>query len=233
MADDDKKISQLTEKQTLVGNDVITILDSEASNANKKAKVSAVTALSTYTASSPIAIIDKVVSISTADTNTSGAISSTDWNTFNGKQDAITASAPLDLTSNTLTISQSGVDADGYLSSTNWVTFNSKANTQKRVVDESSTTPSLDISTSSFYNQLYIYTQPLTSLTLTNSYPDSNTSQYRYETEIQFTTGSSFTFTATGLANKWLGITSPSFDASSSYVIVVKNGYAVCSKVGA
>ena len=188
----DQKISQLTEKATLVGNDIITILDSEAANANKKAKVSAVTALSTYT-----------------------------------------ASAPLDITNKAISISQSGASTDGYLSSANWVTFNSKANTQKRVVDESSTTPSLDISTSGFYNQLYIYTQPLTSLTLSNSYPDSNTSQYRYETEIQFTTDASFTFTATGLATKWLGIDAPSFEASTAYVIVVKNGYAVCSKVGA
>lgn len=188
----DQKISQLTEKQTVVGNDIVPILDSENNNANKKAKLSALAALSNYTASTPLDITNKVISIP-----------------------------------------QAGVNDDGYLSSANWVTFNSKASTQKRVIDESSTTPSLDISTSGFYNQLYIYTQPLTSLTLSNSYPDSNTSQYRYETEIQFTTDSTFTFTATGLANKWLGVSAPSFDASTSYVIVVKNGYAVCSKVGA
>ena len=74
----DQKISQLTEKATLVGNDIITILDSQNGNTNKKAKVSAVTALSTYTATSPIDITSNVVSISTASTNTNGALTSTD-----------------------------------------------------------------------------------------------------------------------------------------------------------
>lgn len=230
----DQKISQLTEKTTLVGNDIITILDSQDSNANKKAKVSAVdTLVSTYSGTSPIDVTSKVISISTASTNTSGALSSTDWNTFNSKQDTITASAPLDLTSNALTISQASASDDGYLSSANWITFNSKANTQSLVEDTTSTTASITVNTSTFYNKLYRYTQPLTSLTLTGAPIETTGSTYRYETEIQFTTGTNFTFTATGLDNKWLGVDAPTFVDGETYIIVVKNGYAVCAKVGA
>lgn len=188
----DQKISQLTEKTTLVADDVITILDSQNNNANKKAKISAVTALSTYTASAPIDITNKIVSIPQADN-----------------------------------------DTDGYLSAANWVTFNSKANTQSLVEDTSSTIPSLAVNTSGFYNKLYRYTEPLTSLTLNGAPIETTGSTYRYETEIQFTTGSSFTFTADGLVGKWIGIDAPSFDANTDYIIAIKNGYAVLGKVGA
>lgn len=188
----DQKISQLTEKATLVGNDIITILDSEAANANKKAKVSAITALSTYTATAPLDITNKVVSIP-----------------------------------------QAASDSDGYLTSSNWVTFNSKAVTQSMVENTTSTTPSIAIDTAGFYNKAYRYTQPLTELTLTGSLIETTPSTYRYDTEIQFTTGATFTFTATGLANKWIGIDAPSFEVNTSYVIAIKNGYAVLGKVGA
>ena len=178
----DQKISQLTEKQTLVGNDIITILDSEDSNANKKAKVSAVTALSTYIATTPIDITSNVVSISTASTNTNGALTSTDWNTFNGK-----------------------------------------ASAQAVVADTSSTTATLALAS----NTLYTFATALTALTI-SSIPTGT-----YETEIQFTTGSSFTFTATDFANRWIGIDSPTFEANKTYIIAIKNGYAVLGKVGA
>lgn len=177
----DQKISQLTEKATLVGNDIITILDSENGNANKKAKVSAVTALSTYTATSPIDITSNVVSISTASTSTNGALTSTDWNTFNGKAAV------------------------------------------QQVVNKSVTTDSLALAS----NTVYKYSNALTSLTITSIPSDT------YEVELQFTTDSSFTFTATPLANKWIGVASPTFDANTSYVIAIKNGYAVLGKVGA
>lgn len=53
------------------------------------------------------------------------------------------------------------------------------------------------------------------------------------EIEIQFTTDSTFTFTDGGYTGKWLGVSTPSFDPSTSYVIAIKNGYAVLGKVGA
>jgi nicotinamide mononucleotide (NMN) deamidase PncC len=300
------KISALSEKQTLVGNDVITILDSEDSNANKKAKVSAVdTLVSTYTGTAPIDITSKVVSIATANTNTSGALTSTDWNTFNGKQDvitasapldltsntltiatadasttgalsstdwgtfngkqdaitasapldltsntltiatadasttgalsstdwgtfngkqdAITASAPLDLTSNTLTIATADTNTSGAISSTDWNTFNSKANAQEVIADAENTTAILELAS----NTLYTFSEPLTALTI-SSIPSGT-----YETEIQFTADTGFTFTDNALTNKWLGVDAPTFEDGSSYVIAIKNGYGVCAKVGA
>ena len=185
------------------------------------------------TASSIPAVNDATLTIqkngTTVDTFTANASTN---KTINITETVQSANSPLNITNNALSISQAGNGTDGYLSGANWVTFNSKANAETRVIDNVTTTPSLDISLAEFYNQVYIYTQPLTSLTLLNSYPDSNTSQYRYETEIQFTTGSTFAFTAAGLANKWLGISAPTFEINSTYIIVIKNGYGVCSKVG-
>ena len=220
----DQKISQLTEKQTLVGNDIITILDSEDSNANKKAKVSAVdTLVSTYTGTAPIDITSKVVSIATANTNTNGALTSTDWNTFNGKQDAITASAPLDLTSNTLTIATADATTTGALSSTDWSTFNSKANAQQVIADTENTTATLTLAS----NTLYTFSEPLTSLTI------SSLASGTFENEIQFTAGEEFTLTAEALAGKWLGFDEPTFTEGKTYIIKIKNGYGITYKVGA
>ena len=53
------------------------------------------------------------------------------------------------------------------------------------------------------------------------------------EIEIQFTADTTFTFTDGGYTGKWLGVSSPSFDPNTSYVIAIKNGYAVSQKVGA
>lgn len=74
--------------------------------------------------------------------STTGALSSTDWTTFNNKQNALTFGSISESTSSILTISngtsstvgpnvtiqvkQSGAGQDGYLSSTDWSTFNAK-----------------------------------------------------------------------------------------------------------
>lgn len=185
----DQKISQLTEKAALVGNDIITILDSEASNVNKKAKISALPQL--------------------------------------------TATTPLGITNGVVSIPQAATDSDGYLSSTDWNKFSQKAVYQSLSEDTTHTTASLAVDSTNFYNKLYRYTQPLTELTLSGAPIETSASTYRYETEIQFTTGATFTFTASGMTGKWLGVTAPIFDANTSYVIAIKNGYGVCSKVGA
>ena len=185
----DQKISQLSEKTTLVADDVITILDSQNNNANKKAKVSAVKALSTYTATAPIDITDNVISIPLANATT-----------------------------------------DGYLSKANWSTFNYKANTQSITDDTKHTTPSIDLTSPAFYNRFYRYAVPLTSLTLTNELIETTGAVYRYETEIRFTTGETFAFTATGLEGKWVGGT-PTFEANKTYVIAIKNGTAAWGEI--
>lgn len=82
-----------------------------------------------------LSIPGQVLSLGTASTSTTGALTSTDWNTFNSKQaagsylTAVTSNAPLSgsgTSGSHLAISQAGAGSDGYLSSTDWNTFNSK-----------------------------------------------------------------------------------------------------------
>ena len=182
-----KKISEMPEKTVVSVGDWVTIVDSNDNNVstkNKKAKLSAVKALSTYTATAPLDITDNVISIPLANANT-----------------------------------------NGYLSSSNWSTFYFKANTQSISNYTTQTNPSIDLSGSGFYNRFYRYSVPLTSLTLTNELIEENGAVFRYETEIRFTTGETFAFTATGLEGKWVGGT-PTFEANKTYVIAIKNGTA-------
>lgn len=82
------------------------------------------------------------ISISLANTSTNGYLSSTDWNTFNNKQNALTFGNLTESTSAILTIlggtgavigsgasiqvQQASTSLSGYLSSTDWNTFNNK-----------------------------------------------------------------------------------------------------------
>lgn len=90
--------------------------------------------LAPMTATSPLTISSNNISIGSASTSTSGALSSTDWNTFNGKQDTITASTPLSLSSNTLSIAKATTSASGYLSSSDWNTFNNKVSANNSTI---------------------------------------------------------------------------------------------------
>lgn len=137
----DKKISQLTEKDRLVENDVITILDSAASYANKKAKVSSL------------------------------------WQEF--------------------------------------------------IYDTSSTSATIDIPDSGAF---YLFSKKLTSLTINYEVSESGVVN---ETQINFRTDSTFTFSAQDLSGLWLGVDAPSFEPNTGYVIAIKGAAAVCAKVGA
>lgn len=82
------------------------------------------------------------IAVSQASTSTSGYLSSTDWNTFNGKQDTLTFGNLTETTSSILTITggtgavvgsgttiavtQASASTNGFLSSTDWTTFNNK-----------------------------------------------------------------------------------------------------------
>lgn len=66
------------------------------------------------------------ISITQSTTSTNGYLSSTDWNTFNGKQAALTFNSPLSNSANTISISQATTSTNGYLTSTDWNTFNNK-----------------------------------------------------------------------------------------------------------
>jgi hypothetical protein len=87
---------------------------------------------------------NRTFSITQASGSVNGFLSSTDWTTFNGKQNAlgftpanntitISTTSPLsgggNLTTNrTLSISQASGSVNGFLSSTDWTTFNGKQN---------------------------------------------------------------------------------------------------------
>ena len=74
----------------------------------------------------PLSITSNVISISQATTSTNGYLSSTDWNTFNGKESALTFSYPLSRVGNTISIPIATASTDGYLTDTDWFIFNSK-----------------------------------------------------------------------------------------------------------
>jgi hypothetical protein len=85
------------------------------------------------------------IGITQASTSANGFLSSTDWNTFNGKQNALTLGNVTEVASNVLMfpdggtnktignlsiqVVQSGASTNGYLSSTDWTTFNNKQGT--------------------------------------------------------------------------------------------------------
>ena len=68
------------------------------------------------------------VGILQASASQGGYLSSTDWTTFNNKQNAISVTAPITLVGSTIAITQAGAASNGFLSSTDWNTFNNKQN---------------------------------------------------------------------------------------------------------
>jgi len=66
------------------------------------------------------------VDIQNATTGQPGLLTATDWNTFNGKENALTFSAPLSRSVNTISIPAATSSVDGYLTQGDWSTFNGK-----------------------------------------------------------------------------------------------------------
>jgi hypothetical protein len=66
------------------------------------------------------------LNVPTASATNRGALSSTDWSTFNSKESALTFSSPLVRTTNTISIPAATTSVNGYLTSTDWTTFNGK-----------------------------------------------------------------------------------------------------------
>ena len=79
-----------------------------------------------FSATAPLSYSSGVYSISQATTSSNGYLSSTDWNTFTGKESVLTFTAPLVRTTNAISITQATTSTNGYLSSTDWTTFNNK-----------------------------------------------------------------------------------------------------------
>lgn len=101
-------------------------------------------ALTALSASAPLSYNNTTgaFTISQANTSTNGFLSSTDWNTFNSKQNALTLGNVSEVSSNvlmfpdggtgktignlTIQVVQASASTNGYLSSTDWTTFNNK-----------------------------------------------------------------------------------------------------------
>lgn len=93
----------------------------------------------------------------------------------------------------------------------------------RNLVNNSETTPSLALEA----NTDYVFTNALTSLTLT-TIPVS-----QYSTDLYFTTGNSFTFSATNLTQYYFSDNPPTFNTNTTYKIHITEGKAQISYIGA
>jgi len=73
------------------------------------------------------------LNVPTASASNRGALSTTDWTTFNNKQATISVTAPVVLTGATISMPAATTSVNGYLTSTDWNTFNNKSNTNGTV----------------------------------------------------------------------------------------------------
>jgi hypothetical protein len=67
-----------------------------------------------------------VISMAAATTSVNGYLTSTNWNTFNGKENVLTFTSPLSRTTNAISMPAASSSVNGYLTSTDWTTFNGK-----------------------------------------------------------------------------------------------------------
>ena len=99
----------------------------------------------TIGSSNGLSLSGQVLSLDSASSSTTGALSSTDWNTFNNKLTTIdttdigsfsqkvrslfSSTTPITYANGLIGITQANTSTDGYLSSTDWNTFNNKLTT--------------------------------------------------------------------------------------------------------
>jgi hypothetical protein len=94
-----------------------------------------------FSATTPLSYSNGVYGISQATTSSNGYLSSTDWNTFNGKESVLSFTTPLVRTTNTISINQASASTSGFLSSTDWNTFNNKGTGTGTVTSVAMTMP--------------------------------------------------------------------------------------------
>ena len=115
-----------------------------SANADVAANTAARHAAVTLGTANGLSLSTQQLSLGLASSTTNGALSSTDWSTFNAKQSALTFGNLIETTSSVLTITggsnavigsgttiqvkQASGSQSGFLSSTDWTTFNSKQN---------------------------------------------------------------------------------------------------------
>lgn len=99
------------------------------------------------------------------------------------------------------------------------------ANAPLQVVsDTTSTTATLDVAK----NTLYVFTQPLTSLTINSI--DSDYANSNLESAIIFTASQDNILHADVLSGKWLGVNAPTIEANGQYLIQIRYGLGICNK---
>jgi len=124
------------------------------------------------------------VQVKQATTSVSGFLSSTDWNTFNGKQSALTLGNVTEVASNVLLfpdggtnktignlsiqVVQSGASTNGYLSSTDWTTFNNKQATVTLTTTGTSGAATFSAGTLNIPQYQAVLTNPVTGTGTTN-----------------------------------------------------------------
>jgi hypothetical protein len=67
-----------------------------------------------------------IISMAAATTTVNGYLTSTNWNTFNGKENVLTFTSPLSRTTNAISMPAASSSVNGYLTSTDWTNFNGK-----------------------------------------------------------------------------------------------------------
>jgi hypothetical protein len=83
-----------------------------------------------FNATTPLTVFrtsgNYTLGIGLASSANTGALSNTDWNTFNNKENPLTFSSPLSRSTNTISLPAASTSVSGHLTSTDWNTFNGK-----------------------------------------------------------------------------------------------------------
>jgi hypothetical protein len=124
------------------------------------------------------------IGITQASTSTNGFLSSTDWNTFNGKQSALTLGNVSEVVSNvlmfpdggtnktignlTIQVVQAGSTTNGFLSTTDWNTFNNKQGTITLTTTGTSGAATFSAGTLNIPQYQAVLTNPVTGTGTTN-----------------------------------------------------------------
>jgi hypothetical protein len=135
----DIKISQLPAATTpLAGTEVLPLVQSGETKKVTVADLRA-TAVTAVTGTAPVVSsggLTPAISMAAASTSANGYLTSTDWNTFNGKGSGtvtgVTATSPVVSSGGTapvISMPAASTSASGYLTSTDWNTFNGKYST--------------------------------------------------------------------------------------------------------
>ena len=134
------KISQLPAATTpLAGTEVLPLVQGTTTAKVTVAQLRA-TSVTAVTGTAPVVSsggLTPAISMAAANTSTNGYLTSTDWNTFNGKQAAgavtsVTGTSPVVSSGGAtpaISIPAASTSASGYLTSTDWNTFNGKYST--------------------------------------------------------------------------------------------------------